>query len=175
MPAPQLASSAAWHAGTLHPLHPLRHNTLRTQFAGMSLKSLAMVLKVMGNDDTVTLKADDDGDRLTLMFEAPDQVLLRLLCSACHFLLLTCLVWHPGFPFSVERSYHAELHSRVLGNLEPCNSQVHADCWQPATVLLHETNGQCYSWWSAVAWIPAPSACCHYCAFCYLVYSMPSF
>jgi len=43
----------------------------RPRSLGMNLKSLASVLKCMGNDDVVTLKADDDGDRLTLMFESP--------------------------------------------------------------------------------------------------------
>jgi hypothetical protein len=38
---------------------------------GMSLKNMAAVLKCMGNDDVVTLKADDDGDKLCLMFESP--------------------------------------------------------------------------------------------------------
>uniref|UniRef100_A0A7S0RT56 DNA sliding clamp PCNA n=1 Tax=Chlamydomonas leiostraca TaxID=1034604 RepID=A0A7S0RT56_9CHLO len=45
----------------------------RPRSIGLSLKSLAAVLKCMGNDDTLTMKADDDGDKLTLMFEAPDQ------------------------------------------------------------------------------------------------------
>ncbi len=39
----------------------------------MSLKNLSAVLKCMGNDDLVTLKADDDGDKLCLMFENPGQ------------------------------------------------------------------------------------------------------
>lgn len=53
----------------------------------MNLKSLASVLKCMGIDDTVTLKADDDGDKLTLMFESPggwDEVVPDLgACAMC--------------------------------------------------------------------------------------------
>lgn len=36
---------------------------------GVNLESLQKVLKVAGNDDSLTLKADDDGDSLTLLFE----------------------------------------------------------------------------------------------------------
>jgi hypothetical protein len=37
----------------------------------MSLANLAKVLKCAGNDDIVTLKANDDGDTVTFMFESP--------------------------------------------------------------------------------------------------------
>jgi hypothetical protein len=39
----------------------------------MSLANLAKVLKCAGNDDIVTLKANDDGDTVTFMFESPSE------------------------------------------------------------------------------------------------------
>jgi hypothetical protein len=39
--------------------------------AGMSLGNLAKILKCAGNDDIVTMKAADDGDTVTFMFESP--------------------------------------------------------------------------------------------------------
>jgi proliferating cell nuclear antigen len=40
---------------------------------GINLGSLGKILKCAGNDDTITLKAEDAGDNLTLMFESPEQ------------------------------------------------------------------------------------------------------
>jgi hypothetical protein len=82
---------------------------------GLSLKSLASVLKCMGNDDTVTMKADDDGDRLTLMFEAPDQVCcctLRGTGSSTHGMAhkprklrgCSCAQWRAHRPHAPTRS-----------------------------------------------------------------------
>lgn len=39
----------------------------------MSLANLAKVLKCSGSDDIVTLKANDDGDTVTFMFESPKE------------------------------------------------------------------------------------------------------
>jgi len=36
---------------------------------GINLESLGKILKCAGNDDSLTLKADDGGDRLTFIFE----------------------------------------------------------------------------------------------------------
>jgi hypothetical protein len=41
--------------------------------AGLSLNNLAKILKCAGNDDVVTMKAADDGDTVTLMFESPSE------------------------------------------------------------------------------------------------------
>lgn len=38
---------------------------------GMSLGNLVKVLKCAGSDDVVTMKADDNGDTVSLMFESP--------------------------------------------------------------------------------------------------------
>ena len=40
---------------------------------GLNLANLGKILKCAGNDDVVTLKAEDEPDTLTLMFEAPNQ------------------------------------------------------------------------------------------------------
>lgn len=40
---------------------------------GLNLTSLTKVLKCAGNDDIITLKADDQADTVNLMFESPKQ------------------------------------------------------------------------------------------------------
>lgn len=39
----------------------------------MSLNNLAKIMKCAGNDDIVTMKADDNGDTITFMFESPSK------------------------------------------------------------------------------------------------------
>lgn len=45
----------------------------RNQSMGMSLANMAKILKCAGNDDIVTMKAEDNGDTVTFMFESPNQ------------------------------------------------------------------------------------------------------
>jgi proliferating cell nuclear antigen len=40
---------------------------------GMNLTSMAKMLKCAGNDDIITIKADDGGDSVTFMFESPSE------------------------------------------------------------------------------------------------------
>jgi len=40
---------------------------------GISTANMTKILKCAGNDDIITLKAEEDGDSLTLMFESPSQ------------------------------------------------------------------------------------------------------
>jgi len=40
---------------------------------GFNTANIGKILKCAGNDDVITLKAEDDGDSLTLMFESPNQ------------------------------------------------------------------------------------------------------
>jgi proliferating cell nuclear antigen len=40
---------------------------------GINLASMSKILKCAGNDDMITLKADDQGDQVTFMFESPKQ------------------------------------------------------------------------------------------------------
>ncbi|KAJ3126560.1 proliferating cell nuclear antigen [Nowakowskiella sp. JEL0407] len=42
----------------------------RTRSLGIKLPSLAKIVKSAGNEDVVTLKAEDDGDSLTVLFES---------------------------------------------------------------------------------------------------------
>jgi len=41
---------------------------------GMNLESLSKVLKCAGNEDTVTMRAEDDGDTVTFVFETKNKV-----------------------------------------------------------------------------------------------------
>jgi proliferating cell nuclear antigen len=45
----------------------------RTLALGIKLESMAKILKCSGNDDVITLKAEDSADSLTFMFESPSQ------------------------------------------------------------------------------------------------------
>lgn len=40
---------------------------------GMNLASMAKILKCANNDDTLTMKAQDNADTVTFMFESPNQ------------------------------------------------------------------------------------------------------
>jgi len=40
---------------------------------GVSLESLGKIMKCAGNDDIVTIKAEDDGDTMALVFESPNK------------------------------------------------------------------------------------------------------
>ena len=43
---------------------------------GLNLGNLGKILKCAGNDDVVTLKSQEEGDKLSIMFENPSQVFL---------------------------------------------------------------------------------------------------
>jgi proliferating cell nuclear antigen len=43
----------------------------RTLALGFNSGNMSKILKMMGNDDVMTMKAEDKGDTLTLMFENP--------------------------------------------------------------------------------------------------------
>lgn len=45
----------------------------RTLSMGMNLTNMAKMLKCAGNDDIITMKAEDSGDTVTFMFESPSQ------------------------------------------------------------------------------------------------------
>ena len=40
---------------------------------GVNLTSMSKILKCAGNEDTITLRAEDNVDTLALVFEAPNQ------------------------------------------------------------------------------------------------------
>ena len=43
----------------------------RSLSLGLSMTNISKILKCAGNHDAVTLKAEDDADTLTIMFESP--------------------------------------------------------------------------------------------------------
>lgn len=45
----------------------------RNLIMGMNLVNMAKMLRCAGNDDIITVKAEDDGDTVTFMFESPNQ------------------------------------------------------------------------------------------------------
>ena len=42
---------------------------------GVNLANMMKMLKCAGNDDVITMKAEDSADKMTLMFESPNQVI----------------------------------------------------------------------------------------------------
>lgn len=53
---------------------------------GMNLANMAKMLKCAGNDDIVTIKADDGSDTVTFMFESPSMLLSLSLSTLVPFL-----------------------------------------------------------------------------------------
>mmetsp|Transcript_22558 Transcript_22558/g.50905 ORF Transcript_22558/g.50905 Transcript_22558/m.50905 type:complete len:261 (+) Transcript_22558:51-833(+) len=45
----------------------------RSMALGLNLANMGKILKCAGNDDVVTLKSQEEGDMLTIMFESPNQ------------------------------------------------------------------------------------------------------
>ena len=74
---------------------------------GMNLGNMAKMLKCAGNDDIITIKADDGSDTVTFMFESPSKlpislVLLFLMCNClCFFLLIYGFILFWGFGFMI--------------------------------------------------------------------------
>ena len=46
---------------------------------GMNLNNMSKMLKCAGNDDIITIKADDGSDTVTFMFESPSKFTLSAL------------------------------------------------------------------------------------------------
>ncbi|PIN23955.1 DNA polymerase delta processivity factor (proliferating cell nuclear antigen) [Handroanthus impetiginosus] len=67
---------------------------------GMNLNNMAKMLKCAGNDDIITLKADDGSDTITFMFESPTQDKI----SDFEMKLMDIDSEHLGIP---EAEYHA--------------------------------------------------------------------
>jgi hypothetical protein len=55
------------------PIPPARHPHLIPPIAGMKLANLSKILKCAGNDDTITMRSEDNGDLITFVFEAPSE------------------------------------------------------------------------------------------------------
>ena len=63
---------------------------------GFNSANMSKILKCAGNDDVVTLKAEDEGDTLTLMFESEGQDRIADF-GTCSLLFLLCFffcLWH---------------------------------------------------------------------------------
>jgi proliferating cell nuclear antigen len=67
---------------------------------GMNLNNMAKMLKCAGNDDIITIKADDGSDTVTFMFESPTQDKI----SDFEMKLMDIDSEHLGIP---EAEYHA--------------------------------------------------------------------
>ncbi|KAL3518107.1 hypothetical protein ACH5RR_020696 [Cinchona calisaya] len=67
---------------------------------GMNLNNMAKMLKCAGNDDIITIKADDGSDTVTFMFESPTQDKI----SNFEMKLMDIDSEHLGIP---EAEYHA--------------------------------------------------------------------
>lgn len=50
---------------------------------GINLTSLSKILKCAGNDDTITLRAEDSGDTMGLVFESPSNANLNFVTRMC--------------------------------------------------------------------------------------------
>lgn len=50
----------------------------RNQSMGINLESMAKILKCANNDDILTIKAQDNGDMVTFVFESPKQEKVQL-------------------------------------------------------------------------------------------------
>ena len=63
---------------------------------GMNLNNMSKMLKCAGNDDIITIKADDGSDTVTFMFESPSMYpfffLVLILIFICGFLFLVLLI-----------------------------------------------------------------------------------
>ncbi|KAL4587730.1 hypothetical protein LXL04_000604 [Taraxacum kok-saghyz] len=62
---------------------------------GMNLGNMSKMLKCAGNDDIITLKADDGSDTVTFMFESP------ILRSESVFQLMMFIIYVPDIPLFV--------------------------------------------------------------------------
>lgn len=95
----------------------------RPQTLGINLENLAKILKCAGNNDIITMKAEDNGDTLSLMFENEknDRISdfdLKLMSIECEQL---------GIP---EQSYHANVsmpsgeYQRIVRDLSTMGDNV---------------------------------------------------
>ena len=64
---------------------------------GMNLNNMSKMLKCAGNDDIITIKADDGSDTVTFMFESPSMIFFFpfIFCSHIVFgVFMKTRVWH---------------------------------------------------------------------------------
>jgi proliferating cell nuclear antigen len=88
----------------------------RPQTIGINLVNMAKILKCAGNNDIITMKAEDDGDALTLMFESEknDRISdfsLKLMTIDCEQLGI------PEQEYSVSAKIPANEYQRIMRDL----------------------------------------------------------
>ncbi len=54
----------------------------RQQTMGMNLTSMAKIMRCAGNEDIVTVTADNDSDTVTFVFESPKQVKFKVILKS---------------------------------------------------------------------------------------------
>lgn len=69
---------------------------------GMNLASMAKILKCANNDDTLTMKAQDNADVVTFMFESQNQEKVCIPCCICTPLLEQCLFFSTYFQLHLD-------------------------------------------------------------------------
>lgn len=60
---------------------------------GMNLNNMSKMLKCAGNDDIITIKADDGSDTVTFMFESPSKISFSWLLLEICFLSRVFFLW----------------------------------------------------------------------------------
>lgn len=86
---------------------------------GMNLASMAKILKCANNDDTLTMKAQDNADTVTFMFESPNQEKVNHMlaqCTECIYVFTEWFLRHCGSPGLGLRNETDELRSRAFGH-----------------------------------------------------------
>lgn len=61
---------------------------------GMNLASMAKILKCANNDDTLTMKAQDNADTVTFVFESPNQEKVNTMLTINHIQSFPIGFWH---------------------------------------------------------------------------------
>lgn len=86
---------------------------------GMNLNNMSKMLKCAGNDDIITLKADDGSDTVTFMFESPSKYLFLkfnnlIVTFCCYSLIFGCPVIIVCFQFPPIKKHLTNKEKRVL-------------------------------------------------------------
>lgn len=90
---------------------------------GIHLANLSKILKCAGNEDVITLKAEDNADQLTLMFESPNQDRI----SDFDLKLMSIESEHLGIPdqdYSAEIKMPSSEYQRIVRDLSSIGDTV---------------------------------------------------
>jgi proliferating cell nuclear antigen len=66
----------------------------RTLSLGFNSNNMSKILKMMGRDDILILKAEDDGDVMTMMFENPKTETIADFGKCVSYERIVCRNWH---------------------------------------------------------------------------------